>query len=215
MAGKRKRKRTSNLNKDDSTQSRKRTKLDGIDTLGKVSINHPTLCLYYPRVVTLKDYVFSRLPPSSVSRREKITSIAKTFQAPLEANKITAEVEGQQVVKSTSMLSEDECSIRIREKNLAKLLETTLVGMWQDTPLDLAASRQKDFISFSQQVSLVTGGSSGGVWTTQSEVFSHNVHNMTSLFFSVWSCKFGHNTPKSSLTDMFSFVTAERHLTLV
>ena len=167
MAGKRKRKRAVN---DDSTQCHKRTKLDLSDISGKLPIKHPTLCLYYPRVLTLKDYLISKLPVSSVSRREKIASIAKRYQGSFEVDRGIAGIDGCQASDSTNLQIEDECNIRDRETNLAKLLETTLVGLMQDTPLDVVTSRQKDFVSFSQQVSLVAGSSAGGVWTTQAEV---------------------------------------------
>ena len=164
MAGKRKRKRAS---RDEHAQSKKRNKLDAKETCGNASIQHPTLCLYYPRVVTLKDYLISKVPASAVSRREKITSVGKGLQRSLKVNQSVLEGDAQQVSSPSTLHVKPEGS---RKKNLAKLLETTLVGLPHETPSDIATSREKDFVSFSQQVSLLTGSSVEEVSTTQSEV---------------------------------------------
>ena len=167
MAGKRKRRRVLN---DDSTKCHKRPKLDGRDSSGNPSIKHPALRLYYPRIVTLKEYLISKLPSSSVSRRDKIASIGNQHRGPPKVDRGFVDFKGRQASNSTNLPTEDGFNNRDRERDLAKLLETTLVGLRLDTPSDVAASRQKDFVSFSQQVSLVTGSSTGGMWTTQSEV---------------------------------------------
>ncbi len=170
MAGKRKRKRASN---NISARSEKRIKLNAKETFGNATIQHPTLCLYYPRVVTLKDYLISKLPTSSVSRREKITSVGKGLQRSFKINQSVLEGDGQQVSSSSNLHVKIECG---RKKDLAKLLETTLIGLLHDTPPNIVTSREKDFVSFSQQASLLTGSSVEEASTTQSEVGSPDLY---------------------------------------
>ncbi len=164
MTGKRKRRRASETG---AGQPGKRIKLDAKGPSSHVSTGHPALCLYYPQVVTLQDYLLSKLPTSSVSRREKIATIGKGQQRPLKNDQIIAETDGQQ---ASHHLVASDCGIRERERNLAKLLTTTLIGLVHDAPPDVATSRQKDFASFSQQVNLTSRSSVGGTSITQSEV---------------------------------------------
>ncbi len=165
MASKRKRKRASNRG---SGSSGKRIKLDAKQPSENVSFGHSALCLYYPRVVTLQDYLLSKLPASSVSRREKIASIGRGLQKPLQID------HGIPKIDQPSNLSDQHVGnaweVRDRKENLAKLLKNTLIGWIHDVPPDVVTSRQKDFVSFSQQVSLLSGSSVGGASTTQSEV---------------------------------------------
>lgn len=186
MTGKRKRRRASNAGPG------KRIKLDAKEPSSNVSIGHPALCLYYPQVVTLQDYLLSKLPASSVSRREKIATIGKGEQRPLKVGQNISETAGQQASRLSDHHAESGGGIRDRERNLAKLLKTTLVGLVHDVPPDVATSRQKDFVSFSQQVSLISGSSVGGASTTQSEVRVDSVHQsfMKPEFYYLHVCLF-------------------------
>lgn len=167
MTGKRKRRRASNIG---PGQPGKRIKLNAKGPSSNVSMGHPALCLYYPHVVTLQEYLLSKLPATSVSRREKIATIGREEQRPLKVDQSVSENEAQQASRLSDRHVEGECRIRDRERNLAKLLKTTLIGLLNDLPPDVATSRQKDFVSFSQQVNLISGSSVGGASTTQSEV---------------------------------------------
>jgi hypothetical protein len=42
---------------------------------GKATVSHPLLSLYYPRVVTLRDYFLSKLPSSSRARQRRVASL--------------------------------------------------------------------------------------------------------------------------------------------
>lgn len=165
MTGKRKR-----VSETGAGQPGKCIKLNSKGPSGHVSIGHPALCLYYPQVVTLQDYLLSKLPTSSVSKREKIAAVGKGQQKPLKDDRSISEIDGQQASRLSGHLVASDCEIREREMNLAKLLTTTLIGLVHDAPPDVAASRQKDFVSFSQQVNLTSRSSVGGPSTTQSEV---------------------------------------------
>ena len=51
-------------------QPSKRTRNDKED----VTIKHPTLCIYYTRTLTLRDYLLSKLPTNSKIRRRKVAT---------------------------------------------------------------------------------------------------------------------------------------------
>lgn len=53
--------------------ARKRVKIDSISREQTPS-RHPTLCLYYAEILTLREYLLTRLPASSKSRRRKVAS---------------------------------------------------------------------------------------------------------------------------------------------
>lgn len=52
-------------------ESRKRVKIDEDE---QTSVEHPTLCLYYTRISTLRNYLLSRLPSSSKRRRRRVAT---------------------------------------------------------------------------------------------------------------------------------------------
>lgn len=54
---------------------RKRTKIDN----EHVSVKHPTLDLYYVETTTLRDFLLSKLPSTSKTRRRKITSTENEY----------------------------------------------------------------------------------------------------------------------------------------
>ena len=167
MAGKRKRIRAS-VGGDDSSE--KRFRLDAQNLPSNTSIENPILCSYYPRVVTLQEYLHSKLPKSSVSRRRRILSIGKRPHSSLGVGQVISRIEGGEALNASKCHIDIDNGISDREKRLAKLLETTMIGLLHDTPSDLASSRQKDFISFSHQLSMTSKGSVGAVAASLSEV---------------------------------------------
>ena len=169
MAGKRKRK---GAPKSDPDQSWKRTKCNVPSISENVPIRHPTLCLYYTRVMTLQEYLLSKISRSSARRHDKVASIGRRLQKPHAVPQIVSESNRKEVLSLSSEHVERHCEIPDREKNLAKLLKTTLIGLLHDTHPDVAASRQKDFTYFSQQVGSISGSSVGGTSATMSEVGS-------------------------------------------
>ena len=56
----------------------KRSKPD-ITEYGQTYVNHPTLCLYYAQVLTLRSYLVSTLPLTSKTRRRRIVSAADSI----------------------------------------------------------------------------------------------------------------------------------------
>lgn len=127
-------------------------------------VKHPALGLYYHNILTLRDYLLSKLPTTSKARRRKIVSIL-----PDTANLHLEDEE-------TSILSQNgHC--------LSKLLNNTLVcAVHEQTPRP-DSSRIKDFEVFSQQVSPPAGSSIGGSTSSLSDLVDfaiwllfHNIH---------------------------------------
>jgi telomerase reverse transcriptase len=70
-----KRKRSRSSTHDIVADPRKKVKAD----IQQVSIQHPTLCLYYTQISTLRKFVLSKLPTSSKARRRRIGSAVEDF----------------------------------------------------------------------------------------------------------------------------------------
>ena len=64
----RKRKKAQTSNHDSTEDSRKRIKSNDV----KSASNHPTLCLYYSQVLTLRAYLIANIPGTSKLRRRRI-----------------------------------------------------------------------------------------------------------------------------------------------
>lgn len=122
-----------------SRDARKRLKT-GYDEGASTLVGHPTLCLYYHRVMTLRHFLLASLPPTSRIRRRKIASIGR----------------------NEPILEEERC--------LASLLDYTLVCAVSDESSIPKKPLEKDFVSFSQQANLSTGSSNDVGSTTISEV---------------------------------------------
>lgn len=122
------------------------------------STSHPVLSLHYPRVLTLRNYLLSKLPPSSRSRRRQVallgsTELAVDATVPPDANP-------------------EKCSDS--RKALADLLDSTLVGIRHELEPDVEDTRHRDFIAHTQSQSKLTGISSlNGANSSQSEVCPH------------------------------------------
>lgn len=159
MAKSRKRaRRTSIATKD----ARKRLKVEYDDNkVGSALIEHPTLCLYYHRVMTLRDFLLASLPPTSKTKRRKIASIGR------EERHITRDIQNsdpslQSRLSNQSILEEERC--------LATLLDYTLVCAVHDKSPILKEPLKKDFASFFQRANPSTGSSDDAGSTTISEV---------------------------------------------
>lgn len=158
MASSRKRARKTSIA---SGAARKRLKTGYDEGAWSTLVEHPTLCLYYHRVMTLRDFLLASLPPTARTRRRKITSIGRNERH------ITRDIRNgdpslQASCPNQSVLEEERC--------LANLLDYTLVCAMSDKSPKLKEPLGKDFASFSQQVNLSTGSSSDVGPTTISEV---------------------------------------------
>ena len=94
-------------------------------------VEHPTLSVFYPQVVTLRSYLLSSVPASSRSRRRKIAS-AGLQELPVPGT--------------------DDGDLD-KGKIFAAVLDKTLICTIRDAPRIPTESREKDFRAFSQQTS--------------------------------------------------------------
>lgn len=138
----------------------KRIRLDaGSGSSGVLSkddtlIKHPLLSLYYPQVLTLRNYLLSQLPLSSKSRRRRLASAGTHYRAPPNVG-----------------ASEDQSNTQRIENDraLAKLLDATLVGQLHMQWPNRDDSRVKELATFSQKVTSTVGSSAGGGICSQTE----------------------------------------------
>ncbi|KAL8811751.1 MAG: hypothetical protein Q9223_002113 [Gallowayella weberi] len=80
-------------------------------------LSHPTLSLYYPRILTLRGYVLSKLPATSKTRRRKIANIRHLDGIKRDSVKANHELRIQ---------SSQSGGLDV-EADLAKLLDRTLI----------------------------------------------------------------------------------------
>ncbi|KAI9683334.1 MAG: hypothetical protein M1829_005404 [Trizodia sp. TS-e1964] len=108
-------------------------------------LEHSVLLSYFPRVLTLREYLLSKLPASSKSRRRKILSLGP-------ADKGTG-----------------KC---LETGELAKLLDTALIGIARDAQEEDGQARRKELLHFSQKQLAATNQSStsSGVTCSQSDI---------------------------------------------
>ena len=139
-------------------------------------ITHPLLSLYYPRLLTLRHYLQSQLPPSARSRRRRIASAAtqhETFDA----------VGASDYQRNTQRVEDDGA--------LATLLDTTLIGQFQAQRPDRDDSRIRELATLSQKVTSTVGSSVGGGTCSQSEACTillwSSVEHVCSWHV-LWSC---------------------------
>ena len=119
-------------------------------------VKHPALGLYYRNILTLRDYLLSRLPSASKARRRKIASILPD----------TASFHHHDGEPST--MSQDGHS-------LSKLLNSTLVCTVNEQALRPEPSRIKDFEAFSQRTSPTAGSSTGGSTSSLSDLVDYAI----------------------------------------
>lgn len=152
MTKKRKRSRATKYSPGVNCKKRK-TDSDGN---GSILTEHPTLCLYYPRISTLRVYLLSSLPISSRSRRRKIASIGRHQRYAIENTR------NCDLLCGAGPPHRSACSDQLwlgGERCLATLLDKTLVCTVEDDPRVFDDSREKDFASFSQQANLTARSS--------------------------------------------------------
>ncbi|KAL8822756.1 MAG: hypothetical protein Q9191_006514 [Dirinaria sp. TL-2023a] len=145
----RKRKRSQKKTTTEPARDAKKAKRDASGTCFPSNtglIQHPTLRLYYPNVLTLRAYLLSRLSgPASKARIRKV----------VDAGTRTAQNGSEPILGSG--------------QRLAELLDKTLVCFHSDTIYEDDGSLQQDFAAFSQQSSLTPGSSLVEGTTPQSE----------------------------------------------
>lgn len=133
MTRSRKRKRGSPTNpiSGDTVQKKRRTSQADSHTDDRqapplATIQHAVLSRFYPRVYSLRDYVLSRLPPTSKIRRKKVAAIGKP--------------DGTQNPPLSDI-----------ERSVGNLLDHTLVGILEDATCIPADDRWGRWTTFSQK----------------------------------------------------------------
>ena len=158
MAGKRKRNRPPKVDEG----SRKRVCRNANNST-PIATSHPTLSLYYPQILTLRDYLLSKLPPSSKSRRRKIANIKKGAGP-------------RSTVRQSSKSSHEESSQSSQgghfdeHASLVRLLDRHLVCRRHHVHQPAWQTRGKDFQAFSQKNNGADESSLLEGHTSQSEV---------------------------------------------
>ena len=147
----RKRKRTGTLVA--SSSKRVQGRQEGISP--QVSTTHPTLSLYYPQVLTLRDFLISKLPKAARARRRKIAYLGRLSPAP------SATGDGPLAPdRSFNIGSLAGDGSHVADACLSHLLDSVLVCAAVDAlPGPSQSSRAQDFDLFSQQVTLTAGES--------------------------------------------------------
>ena len=176
MAGKRK--RVPSL-RGTGQDPRKRVRIDLRNK--EISVKHPTLSLYYSQILTLRNYLLSKLPAASKTRRRRIASAGRD-RLPVQGSTEYAtflDAEAPQAIETkggqaTSILSESQ-------DELANLLDHTLVCVTDLQVPKSGSSRAKDFTSYSQQVSLTAGRSMGEGYSSQADVCLRHYTYLTSV----------------------------------
>ncbi len=134
-----------------SSSPKKRIKLDEHDLPNPKLNQHPTLALYFGQILTLRDFLLSRLPNSSKARRRRIDSIGKSSRAQSDWERPSRCNHGG----LAKWIDKGDTS------DLANLLDRTRVCMIDGSPVGSHESRAKDFEIFSQQVSVTARSSIG------------------------------------------------------
>ncbi|KAI4202907.1 MAG: hypothetical protein LQ350_002278 [Teloschistes chrysophthalmus] len=129
-------------------------------------VTHPTLSLYYPRILTLRDYILSKLPPSSKKRRRRVIAL-----------------KGDAVTEAKTSKASSQCSQSTVVDALGRLLDRTLVCNRDDESRLDVQDREQDFRVFSQRHDGADESSLLEPGTSQSEIIDfaiwllfHRVH---------------------------------------
>lgn len=141
-----KRKRTRGSSRFESDHAVKKIKPWAEEILHPTRLKHPTLCLYYDRVSTLREYLLDALPASSRSRRRKIAAVG--LQLAKHGNNFPNGINRPTRTTASNPTNDSNELGHVLSKNedgLRSLLDTTLVCT---IPKD---SRESDFASISQQ----------------------------------------------------------------
>ncbi|KKK16462.1 hypothetical protein AOCH_006621 [Aspergillus ochraceoroseus] len=122
-------------------------KSSGGQCFDAAEISHPVISLYYRQVVSLRQYILQRIPRSSKSRRRRIAAVRGENLHGADAHGR----EGQE-----------------KERDLANLLDTTLVGVWKEISPTSTHERRKSLITSRQ--SQYINGTDTGPQCPQSEI---------------------------------------------
>lgn len=119
-----------------------------------VSIHeHPVLSRYYPRLVTLRQYLLEQLPASSKARRRRITGLGRDPKA-----------------KTDHSLGQSDPDSGDNVRQIVDLLDSTLVGILQQPSPAITQDRQRDFAAFTQSQERSILCTDTGPTSAQSEV---------------------------------------------
>lgn len=113
--------------------TRQRRRLSNHHQQSAEAVKHDLLAQYYPKILTLRQYLLDHLPTSSKLRRRKIEALGTNVSAADEAER------------------DNEDSVRVQ---LAKLLDTTLVGLHacpEEVVKARLKSRLQQWIEYSQK----------------------------------------------------------------
>ncbi|KGQ00641.1 hypothetical protein PAAG_12683 [Paracoccidioides lutzii Pb01] len=113
------------------------------DKPGDGSIYHPVLSLYYPRIMTLRDYLHAQLPASSKSRRRKIASIGLNNQPGTRHTMFSLTLPPRSPSSSIPR-THDETQI------IADVLDSTFVCILKESDRAINNARQKEFAAYIQ-----------------------------------------------------------------
>jgi telomerase reverse transcriptase len=133
MMGKRKHARGRNVEANTS----KRQKKNGDPKTSYTHIAHPLLTLYYPRVASLREFLFGRLPKASRARKQRLASIPRYHAG--EHAQTGGAIHGPPVPND------------LATAGLSKLLDTTLVGFDHGKTPQIAEQLSQAYEEFSRK----------------------------------------------------------------
>lgn len=120
---------------------------------------HPVLARYYPRLINLRSYLLALLPLTSVARRQSISSLGISSSPPKQQPDAGYDHRDRDD-------ADEERRARLRE--VAALLDTTLVGVSKPPDHASTHARQRELAAFNQ--SQVVRGTDVGATTALGEV---------------------------------------------
>jgi telomerase reverse transcriptase len=151
-----KRKRPARLLDGETSLPCKRRKGSG-HSRAALTHEHPVLSRYYPRLVTLRQYLLEQLPESSKARRRRIAGLGR------DPNAKTNHALGQRQITGNSNDGDNVCQIM-------ELLDSTLVGILQQSSPAVTEDRQRGFAVFTQSEERSILCTDTGPTSLQSEV---------------------------------------------
>lgn len=154
------------------TETRKKARVESGDAAEIRKIEHPTLRRYYRQISTLRSYLISSLPDHAKSRRRKIKIAGASKDESSETGRMTrGEGAGTAPAPAPSRRpAELGRAPADGQTCLAAWLDHTLVATPEASISPFKASREKDFIKFSQQADISFGSTLDGGTTSISDV---------------------------------------------
>ena len=110
MTSKRKRQRSGNGSYIATGGGHKRQRTSGIFKSKESVVKDAVLAQYYPKVTSLREYLVSKLPPTSKLRKKKILSLGKSHTSNLEGDNAFSKFLDQTIigVRNTAEISPQE-----------------------------------------------------------------------------------------------------------